>query len=209
MAAATNKTDLRWVTSAVLVALAGRDKSAGDTFTSQDMLQWVPSLTLAQRKHAAHTLISMGFVTQETRIGERARSYSLYTITAEGEAAIKAIAQGEKLTSGPKGPHQVDRQPGSQTFAVRLWALMRARTILDSETAAETLVDAGDDTAIAKASKNAQRYLARWASTGALSAGREREANGCKRYVLTKDCGPMPPAWTPKAKARQAAQTNE
>jgi len=197
----------RWVTSAVLAALAARHIGVGDTFASDDMLAWVPGLTAGQRKQAAHMLLAMGFVTQENRIGLNAKTCAVYTVTVAGAAGIKAITTGKPLTSGPKGPQQVDRTPGQNTFAVRLWALMRARMKLDSETAASTLVDAGDD--VAKAAKNAQRYFARWASTGAIEPGRVREPNGCVRYVLVKDCGPTPPKWTPKATARAAAPTNE
>lgn len=205
---ATNTEDLRWVTSAMLVALAGRNMRKGQTFTSKDMPAWVPGLgTGAKRKHASETLIRLGFVTHEMCIDEAGKSYAKYTITADGDVAIKAIASGQQLTSGPKGPHQVDRTPPNTSFVARLWALLRARGMLDSNSAAATLVDAGED--VEKAAKNAQRYFARWASVGGCEESRLREANGCKRYVISKDAGPNPPAWTPKAKARRAAQTTE
>lgn len=206
-AAVPRKDDDRWVTSAVLAALAARGQGVGDTFTGDDLLAWVPRLTKGNRKQAAHRLLAMGFVTHVNAIGEEAKTCARYTVTVAGAAGIKAITTGKPLTSGPKGPHQVDRTVGQNTFAMRLWALMRARMKLDSETAASTLVDAGGD--VAKAAKNAQRYFARWASTGAIEPGRVREPNGCVRYVLVKDCGPTPPQWTPKAKARAAAHINQ
>lgn len=203
-AVATEATEAqpRWVTSALLVALAARLMHRGTHFTSEDMRTWVPALKgEMQRKSAAATLLRCGFVRQAMRVDSKGRSYARYTVTAEGEAAIKAVAQGGVHTSGPKGPHQADRTAGKTTFVVRLWALMRARGMLDSHAAAATLVDAGGD--FATAAKTAQRYLARWASTGAVQESRRREANGCKRFVLVND-SPTPPAWTPKAQARRA-----
>lgn len=198
----------RWVTSAVLVALAARLVHKGGTFTSADLRAWVPGIKVqAQCKSAAATLQRCGFVTSEMRLDKHGKSYARYTVTAEGEAAIKAVAGGQRHASGPKGPHQANRTVGSQTFAARLWALLRARGMLDGETAAATLVDAGQD--VATAASTARRYLARWASTGAVMASRKREANGCKRFVLVNDCGPTPPAWTPKARARAGAMPTE
>lgn len=202
--------DLRWTTSAVLVALATRKIYKGCKFTSSNMKEWVPGLREGnKRKHASETLLRLGFITQKMHLDEKGNTCAEYTVTVEGEAAIKAVADGKTVTSGPKGPHHADRKPGANTFAVRLWALMRARGMLDSDTAASTLVDAADQAKLKTAAKTAQRYMARWASTGAITESRAREANGCKRYVLTKDTGPIPPAWTPKAKARQRAQTTE
>lgn len=196
--------DLRWTSAAVLVALAARGFTAGQQFMSGQLRSWVPQLQKSHRlKHAVETLKDNGFISSrmQTEPGS-AQSQAVYTVTTTGAEAIKAAASGTVRKSGPKGPHGKRRAVPPSTFAARLWALMRARQMLDTETAAATLVDAGQD--VAKAAKTAQRYLARWSSTGALAVSKQRMPGGCKRYVLLKD-SPEPPAWTEKAKARAAA----
>ncbi len=195
--------DLRWTSAAVLVALAARGFTAGKRFTNKELREWVPQLKAGHRfKHAVETLADNAFITSERLpFIEAADMLVLYTVTKTGAEAIKAAAGGALRKSGPKGPHGKDRTVPLDTFAARLWALMRARQMLDTESAAATLVDAGGD--VATAAKTAQRYLARWASTGALAESKHRLPGGCKRYVLVQD-SPTPPAWTPKAKARAA-----
>lgn len=199
--------NLHWTSAAVLFALASKKMEAGQTFTKADLHAWVPGLSDGQRtKHALHTLMQNGLITSELySLPVTLIAVATYTVTVAGAEAIKAAADGQRLTSGPRGPHSKDRAVPRTTFAARLWALMRARQMLDTETAAATLVDAGND--VAKAAKTAQRYLARWAKTGALAVSAQRMANGCKRYVLVKDIGPVPPAWTEKARQRAKAQT--
>lgn len=190
--------DLRWTSAAVLVALAARGFTAGKRFTNKELREWVPQLKTGHRfKHAVETLVDNAFISSERVV--TTDLIVKYTVTKTGAEAIKAAASGALRKSGPKGPHTKDRAIAPTTFAARLWALMRARQMLDTETAAATLVDAGDD--VAKAAKTAQRYLARWASTGALTESKHRMPSGCKRYVLVKD-SLTPPAWTPKAVAR-------
>lgn len=203
--------DLRWTSSALLVALAARGFKKGHSFTSVMARQWVPALKEGKRlKHAIETLADNQFVTSQMVLHRGTISMAEYTVTALGAEAIKAAAAGVERKSGPKGPHAADRTVPAGTFAARLWALMRARQILDTDTAASTLVDAGGD--VATAAKTAQRYFARWASTGALQESAKRLDNGRKRYVLVKDT-PEPPAWTAKAQARRTGQpiteTNE
>lgn len=199
--------NLRWTSAAVLVALAARKMSAGQQFTQDDLRAWVPQLAEGKRtKHALCTLTQNGLITSKLHHQPGTPDViATYTLTTAGGEAIKAAADGQRLTSGPRGPHSKDRAVPRTTFAARLWALLRARQMLDTETAAATLVDAGGD--VATAAKTAQRYLARWASTGALAVSAQRMANGCKRYVLVKDPGPIPPAWTEKARQRAESRT--
>lgn len=197
--------DLRWTSAAVLVALAERGLKAGDSFTSRQLRAWVPQFRSGQRmKYSMETLSGNGYVRSAPCFDKKScQNFTTYTITSTGAEAIKSAAAGRQLKSGPKGPHSQNRAVPPTTFAARLWSLMRARGMLDTETAAATLVDAGGD--VATAAKNAQRYFARWASAGALTESSHRLPGGRKRYVLVKDSGPTPPAWTPKAKARRAA----
>lgn len=199
---------VRWVTGATLAALAARGLGKGAVFTSRDLRQWIPQLKSNSLGHAVETLIASGFVEHSRRVvaGSQAETLGHYTVTPQGDEAIKAAMGGASFKSGPKGPHSKDRLVPAQSFAFRLWALMRARRMLDSDSAAATLVDAGED--VAKAAKNAQRYFKRWASTGAIQESKHRLQGGRKRYVLVADCGPTPPAWTPKARARRSASSS-
>ena len=199
--------DTRWVTSAMLAALAARSKAKGDTFTSVNMREWVPALQTGTKcRNAAEKLLKLRWVTLKAIADKAAGStYSQYTITAAGAAAIAAVASGKPHKSGPKGPHKVSRTPGNTTFIARLWALMRARGMLNSQDAASTLVDAGGD--VKKAADYAQRCMAHWVAVGAVAESRVRETNGCKRYVLVKNT-PTPPEWTATAQARKAAITS-
>ena len=193
----------RWVTAVVLTALATAGLRRGDAFTPTNLRQWVPGIKPAQIKQISETLRAHGFITSRMVVSGAA-THAVFTVTAAGAEAIKGAALGAGIKSGPKGPHTADRAVGQGTFAARLWRLMRARQMLDTGTAAETLVDAGsDNTAVERAAKTAQRYLARWASTGAVKESAQRLANGRKRYVLITDT-PHPPAWTPGARARAA-----
>lgn len=202
-ASAITAEDQRWTSSALLVALAVRGLKAGDSFTAAQARKWVPQLQQGQRmKQAVQTLFNNQFVNSRRYIDQdTGDTVTEYTLTAVGGEAVKSARAGAVHASGPKGPHSCNRKVPAGTFASRLWALMRARRMLDSDTAASTLVDAGDDYAVAM--KNAQRYLANWAKTGAIVESKQRLAGNRKRYVLINDT-PEPPAWTPKARARNA-----
>lgn len=195
--------DTHWVTSTLLLAMAERQLKKGDTFTSNDMRQWAPAFrNEASRKTAAATLQTFGFVTFCMALEGQAHTAARYTVTAEGQAAIEAAALGKVRKSGPKGPHTGERAPPHpSSFVARLWALLRARKMVDSETAASTLTDAGEDVAVAQ--KTAQRYLRRWEVAGAVQESRLRTASNCKRYVLVQD-RTTPPPWTAADKARKA-----
>lgn len=195
-----------WVTSTVLLAMAERKLKKGDSFTSNDMRQWAPAFrNEPSRKTAAATLQAFGFVTHRMALEGSANTVAHYTLTAEGQAALEAAALGHQRKSGPKGPHTAERAaPRPTSFVARLWSLLRARKMVDSETAASTLVDAGEDVAVAQ--KTAQRYLRRWEIAGAVQESRLRTASNCKRYVLVKD-RLTPPNWTSADKARKASAT--
>lgn len=203
--------DLRWTTGAVLVALATHELGKGDTFNSGQLGKWVPQLkVLKRRRYATHKLLEMGFVTAKNRfIDDRmVEQIGHYTITEAGAAAIQAAMAGIVPRSGPRGGHSVTRRPAPDSFVTRLWALFRARQILDSDTAASTLVDAGGD--VEKARETASRYLNRWTKAGVCQESAQRvnavgTSRGFKRYVLVNDCGPTPPDWTPRARAKSTS----
>ena len=196
-----------WVAGPALQALAAQGLTCGKQFTSTQLRAWMPELKTNKKYwHATSKLVELGFLTAEMVMDNaKANNLGRYTVTAAGAAAITVAATGKLRKSGPKGPHSVNRSVPAHSYAARLWSLVRARTMVDSISAASTLLDAGED--VSKASKTAQRYLHRWVKAGALAVSKKRTEHNCKVYVLVKDCGPQPPAWTPKSLARAASRT--
>lgn len=196
----------RWVTAAVLCALAARELKAGAVFHGRDLASWVRRrLDDAQRNHATTRLIALGFLTHRLCLVDGEREMA-YTVTADGAAAIAEAARGHVRRSGPKTTRTV-APAGPQTFAGRLWALLRIRRILSAPEAAELLVDAGGP--VATRAKTARRYLARWATTGAVGRSPKRTncvgtSNGEVRFVLLID-SPAPPQWCRVARESRAA----
>jgi hypothetical protein len=186
----------RWVTAAVLQALAQRAAVAGTVFSAGQLQQWLAgALTPAQRVHATTRLCALGFV-RHCVMGMDGQRADLYTVTAEGAAAVRAAGSGQVRKSGPKAPHGKRHALPPQSLSARLWALLRMRTMLDAESATATLCDAGGDYERTRAS--VRRYLRRWADAGAVAESARRvnahgTSNGNKRFVLVADA-PMPPS---------------
>lgn len=199
----------QWVTAAALKAMADFVLRAGDTFTAAQLQTWLgPDVTPEQRVHATSRLCALQFVKHHAVVEKTARAERIdqYTVTPEGEAAIRAAAEGKVRKSGPKASRK-GNPPNPQAFSSRLWQLLRIRKMLTARQAAETLCDAGEgdfDTRRA----TARKCLRRWASAGALEEsakrmGAEGNSNGDKRYVLVKD-SPTPPVWhKPKNQPKQ------
>jgi hypothetical protein len=203
----------RWVTASALKALAAQRKRAGEEFTAGELALWTRSeLTPDQRVHASTRLCGLGFVRHHAEIilGERV---DVYTITDDGAAAIQAAAQGEVRKSGPKDT-RAPNPVRPDDLSSRLWTLLRMRKVLDTDAAARTLCDAGDDFERMRATVG--KTLRRWemAVPDAVQAsqrrvpvaGQSKMSNGAKRYVLVKDLGPTPPRWRPVLKAKGAVQ---
>lgn len=191
----------RWVTATVLLALARRCLVEGGTFTAEQLREMTAGqLTTAQRTNATSRLCALGFVAHSTGRDESGRQVDTYRVTAEGAAAIEAAGLGQVRKSGPKG----ERRPNPvkpEALATRLWNLMRVRKMLDSDSAAQLLCDAGDQD-FQRVQATVRRTLARWATTPHVQEAARRvcvpgqsvHSNGCKRYVLVQD-SVEPPRW--------------
>lgn len=203
MSQSVNATE-RWVTAKALVALAALGFKAGQTFTSGDLAGWARSLTSAQRVNATTRLCALGFVSHQVKILREAEQdvrADVYTVTAEGAAAIEAAFMGHVRKSGPKSTRKPNPVPAG-ALVTRLWALLRIRHATDSDSAAQLLCDAGQDFEQTRAT--VRKYLRRWCAAGSLvessrRIGPQGHSNGVKRYVLVKD-SPTPPAWRQIAK---------
>ncbi len=197
--------DSHWVVNAVLEALAQQGLGrAGARFTSQDLCGWLPDLKRAtkRRTNATSTLCRLGVVTHKATVDGGANTVVTYTITAAGAEAVARVAAGQRHRSGPKGPRDKRRVPDGDSFVQRLWTLFRASKLLDADSAASLLVDAGDD--VKTAARTARRYFHRWTQAGYAAESTNRvgavgSSNGFKRYILVKDCGPVAPSTGKKA----------
>lgn len=187
-----------WVTATVLLALARRCLVEGGSFTAAQLADMTaPSgptpLTPEQRVHASSRLCALGFVKHRVALNAAQEREDVYTVTAEGAAAIQAAGQGHVRKSGPKGQRAPNPLP-PKSITARLWQLMRMRKMLDSDTAAQTLCTAGEQD-FKRMQATVRRTLARWAAAGVIAeskkrvpvAGQAATSNGCKRYVLLQD----------------------
>ena len=192
-----------WTTNQLLQLLGGMGLKAGGEFTAAQVRRRCVHDKGSWLRGALRTGKRAGYFTIERRLdANTGGTAGHYTITAAGARAIAAAARGETIRSGPKGPLATARKRPAATFNARLWALLRARRVIDGGSAAETLVDAGED--VTAAARTAAIYLQRWADAGALQECEQRLPRGRKRFVLIKD-SPEPPVWTAKDRARHRA----
>lgn len=203
-------TNIRWVTAVVLRELGLRVQRPGAKFTATELAGWTEGqLSHEQRVHASSRLCALAFVEHGMALIDGDR-HDVYTVTDDGWAAMQAAVAGHVRKSGPKGtrkPNPVD----PDSLAARLWQLVRLRKIVETETAAQTLCDAGDDD-FARVRATVARTLRRWELCGALQgaakrvrrSGQAATSNGAKRYVLVAD-SLEPPRWRPALKAQRQA----
>lgn len=198
MAKASVAVDPHWVTSIVLRALAQLAPKKGNTFCADDLAARAPELSAARCRRAITKMLDLQFITYKRRlVGQVAQS--VYTVTADGAAAIAAAGQGAMLMSGA---HQAKpAAPG--TLRARLWALMRIRKVLGADEAVQLLADAGDRAFISKRNK-ANECLRRWQLAGVLQLSAQVGPRGQKRYVLVADPGPAVPAFLTPIAEKQA-----
>lgn len=200
--------NIRWVTATVLRELGLRAQRPGAKFTATELAAWTAgTLSQEQRVHASSRLCALKFVQHSVAVVDGDR-HDVYTVTPDGWAAMQAAVGGHVRKSGPKGT----RKPNPinpDSLAARLWSLVRLRKIVEVDTAAQTLCDAGDDE-YARVHETVARTLRRWEQCGALQGAAKRvkrdvaRSNGTKRYVLVVD-SLEPPRWRPALKAQREA----
>lgn len=203
-----------WVSATVLQVLAAQQlQRVGAEFSNRDLAKWLGDrLTAAQRVKATSRLCYLAFLSHRMAVdASKGDLVHLYTVTADGAAAIEEAGKGAVLRSGCKGTRK-GNAPRPDSLVMRLWSLIRLRTIVDSESATQTLCDAGSDD-FRRMQLNVQRHLRRWAEAGALTEAARRinpgrGSNGNKRYVLVDawKCSTHPPAWRQIALQRAAAE---
>jgi DNA-binding MarR family transcriptional regulator len=182
----------RWVASALLRALATLAPCAGQRFTGPALAASLPDLPARRRANGTRRLVALGFVTHARSLVDGRPVYT-YTVTPEGAAAIAAAASGAVLMAGRQGT--LAARPG--TLRARLWALLRMRRVLDAETAARLLCDAGDSSFVSKRNR-INEFMRRWRDAGVVDLSAAIGPRGQKRYVLLADSGPAVPAFKPR-----------
>ncbi|XHS78517.1 hypothetical protein ACFJGW_00670 [Burkholderiaceae bacterium UC74_6] len=206
-----------WVMATALSALAtaGLIKT-GARFDSNQLASWTAGqLKPKQRNNATSQMIKAGLLQFDQRKGEQlGETVVHYQLTAEGAQAVKAASEGYVRKSGPKGeraPNPID----PQSLTARLWRLVKMRRIVDTDSATETLANAGEGD-FKSMRHTVAKYLRRWCDAGALTESAKRvpgkgSSNGFKRYVLREDWrnSAEPPRWRQIAKAQAAASNSE
>lgn len=188
----------RWIASQVLQALASLAPRKGDTFTNGDLFRALPAVPASRVERGRAKLVSAGLVASKRTIAAGQPLY-VYTVTADGAAAIQAAAQGAMLLCGNRS--QRPAEPG--TLRARLWALLRIRQVLDAEEAASLLCDAGGNHTGMRA--QCSDLLRLWAKAGHLQISAKQGQQGRKRYVMSQGS----PASAPPRKAPQATPASE
>lgn len=165
-------------------------------------------LTPRQVADACAKLVEHGYLSRD-RYADCSVKPGCFKITALG---IAALEEGKKFTSGPKGPTGKPK-PRPDGLRDRAWRLLRIRRKASAPELVGLLLNADDTTeTTARALNNLNKYLRMLQLAGYLTEMR-REAptsltsNGAKRYLLTRDTGPLPPI--PQAAGKTVFDQNE
>ena len=194
-----------WLTSLTLVALGqhlcsacGRRQGA---FTVAELLAWAPGLGQARTAHRACNMLahagllkpappSAGTIAAN-RVPTRPAAWCLTAPGVEAARAAHHEAAARKRAQALLAANHARRY--SDTVAMRLWTLLRARRALTSLEAVELLGDAGAPSTLALR-KQVTMLLAAWHTlmpdTVQVAA---RRVGRCHRYVLVGDVGRRPP----------------
>jgi hypothetical protein len=179
-----------WVASKALNALAANGaEKAGFRFTTEDLMCWLPGTSQESCRSATTTLMDRGYI---RGFKKRVNGFGLYALTATGLAAVRAAAEGKQLTPGMRARNC---PPPPDSLVARLWQLLRARRVLDGESAAATLIDAGSGVDMERAARSCASYLRQWARCGNVQTSRIKGPSGRKQFVLVQD-QPHPPHWS-------------
>lgn len=143
---------------------------------------------------AARHLIDRGWVQRRER--------GCFDLTAEGQAAIAA---GEKITGGPRGPMQAAKRPRKITTRDRAWHAMR---LLKKFSIDDVIERAGGER------HNIGRYILALEGAGYLVALRRQPgnapgSNGFRRFFLGRNSGPKTPLLRNKSREIFDPNTNE
>lgn len=179
-----------WTAETLLKAIGAAAPT--ECFTEANMAE-ATGLNAVQIDRAAHNLRRHGFITRSAR--------GCHTLT---DAGRKAVEEGARLRSGPKGPQQSGQRRRDPGLRQRAWNALRLGKKLTVDDIVMRVVDGGERDPASNIRKYIRKYiraLERAAYVRAMPA-RERAlsltSNGCKRWLLVKDTGPAAPVWRAK-----------
>lgn len=173
---------MAWTTQTLLAAIGAAQPR--DCFTHADMAK-ATGLTVEQVANAANNLRRHGFVTSSVK--------GCHKLTDAGRAAI---VDGANLKSGPKGPQQSGQRRRNPGLRQRVWNCLRIGKKVTIDDIIMRVVE-GDER---DPRSNVGKYLTALERAGFVRAMPLREApcnatsNGCKRWWLVIDAGPLAPA---------------
>ncbi len=169
-----------WTTETILKAVV---LAPGEECVTEARIAELTGLTAKQVEQSTLKLRKHGFLTKTGR--------GCHKVTQAGKDVVMA---GGKLRSGPKGPEygQRHRDPGLRQKVWNVLRMGKKRTIDDIL----MIVVEGTER---DARNNVRKYLQALAKAGYLTVMPQREAplnmtsNGCLRYLLVDDTGPIAP----------------
>ena len=172
-----------WTTETLLTAIGAVQPC--DCFTEADMAK-VTGLKPKQVENASQNLRRHGFITRSVR--------GCHTLTPAGR---RALEEGAKLRSGPKGPQTSGQRARDRGLRQRAWNALRTLKKLTIDDIIMRVVD-GDER---DPRSNILKYVRALARAGYVQAMPQREAplnatsNGCRRWLLITDTGPESPVY--------------
>lgn len=170
-----------WTTETILKTIG--QASLAECVTEARLVE-LTGLTAKQVENACGNLIRHGFL---RRTGKGCHKLTV----AGGEAILNSAS----LRSGPKGPQQTGQRRRAPGLREKVWNVLRMgkkRTLDDIV----MLVVEGSER---DPRSNVRKYIKALVRAGYVSVMPQREAalnptsNGCLRYVLTDDTGPIAP----------------
>lgn len=179
---------MAWIAQDLLTAIGA---AAVDDCITEAQLVAITCLDARQVENSALVLRKHGLI---ERIGT-----GCHRLTDAGRAAL---AEGVKITSGPRG-----EQPGTRIFnntlRTRVWLALRIRRKISMPEIIMLVARGGEGEKDIES--NVGRYLRVLARAGYVSKMPRREpgvaltSNGFARWMLINDTGSRAPVWRPKA----------
>jgi hypothetical protein len=173
---------MAWTAEQLLTAVG---QAAPRECITEARMAEITGLTPPQVEHAALKLRKHGFL---TKTGQ-----GCHKLTAAGRAAIAA---GRKIRSGPNGPETGHRRR-DRGLRQRVWNALRSGKKLTVDDLIMRVAEGGER----DPRSNVRKYLVALARAGYVRQMPVREpglnpsSNGCVRWWLVKDTGPIAPVW--------------
>jgi hypothetical protein len=171
-----------WTTETILKAVA---LAPGEECVTEARIAELTGLTAKQVEQSTLKLRKHGFLNKTGR--------GCHKITQAGKDAVMG---GGSLRSGPKGRHTGQRNC-SHGMRQRVWNVLRMGGKRTVDDILMLVIEGGER----DARSNVRKYLQALVRGRYVTVMQQREAplnntsNGCLRYLLVNDTGPLAPVW--------------